>query len=168
MTEVYLSREGLQKLRDELKQLRTDERPKVRQALQRAREFGDLSENAEYSAAKERLMFLEQRIGRLEETLSRARPIEAEDIPDDKVYIGATVQLSDLGGGGELTYTLVSPEEADFEEGKISTVSPIGRGLLGKEEGEEVEIEVPAGVLHYKILRITRDLGPVERGAQGA
>ena len=167
MTEVYLSREGLQKLQDELRQLRTDERPKVRRALQRAREFGDLSENAEYSAAKERLMFLEQRIGRLEETLSRARPIEAENIPDDKVYIGATVQLLDLAKGGELSYTLVSPEEADFEQGKISTVSPIGRGLLGKEEGEEVQITVPAGVLHYKILKITRDLGPVARGAAG-
>ncbi len=167
MTEVYLSREGLQKLKDELMQLRTDERPKVRQALQRAREFGDLSENAEYSAAKERLMFLEQRIGRLEETLSRARLIEAEDIPDDKVYIGATVQLADLGKGGELTYTLVSPEEADFEQGKISTVSPIGRGLLGREEGEEVEIKVPAGVLRYRIVRITRDLGALQ-GPRGA
>lgn len=167
MTEVYLSREGLQKLKDELVQLRTDERPKVRQALQRAREFGDLSENAEYSAAKERLMFLEQRIGRLEETLSRARLIEAEDIPDDKVYIGATVQLADLGKGGELTYTLVSPEEADFDQGKISTVSPIGRGLLGREEGEEVEIKVPAGVLHYKIVRITRDLD-ARGGSQGS
>ena len=135
MTEVYLSREGLQKLRDELRQLRTEERPKVRQALQRAREFGDLSENAEYSAAKERLMFLEQRISRLEETLSRARPIEAEDIPDDKVYIGATVQLSDLGRGGELSYTLVSPEEADFEQGKISTVSPIGQRPAGQGGG---------------------------------
>ena len=167
MTEVYLSREGLQKLKDELVQLRSDERPKVRQALQRAREFGDLSENAEYSAAKERLMFLEQRIGRLEETLSRARLIEAEDIPDDKVYIGATVQLEDLGKGGELTYTLVSPEEADFEQGKISTVSPIGRGLRGREEGEEVEIKVPAGILHYKIVRITRDLGALH-GSQGS
>ena len=77
------------------------------------------------------------------------------------------MQLSDLSRGGELTYTLVSPEEADFEEGKISTVSPIGRGLLGKEEGEEVEIRVPAGVLHYKILRITRDLD-VEQGSPGA
>lgn len=156
MSEVYLSRDGLQKLQDELSELKSNERPTVRQALQRAREFGDLSENAEYSAAKERLAFLEQRINKLEDTLSRARILENENIPDDKVYIGATVQLEDLAKGGELTYTLVSPEEADFEEGKISTVSPIGKGLLGKEEGSEVEITVPAGTLHYKILKITR------------
>ncbi|MBD06553.1 MAG: transcription elongation factor GreA [Gemmatimonadetes bacterium] len=156
MSDVYLSRAGVQKLQDELKELKTSERPTVRAALQRAREFGDLSENAEYSAAKERLMFLEQRIAKLEETLSRARLIENENIPDDKVYIGATVELKDLTKKKGLTYTLVSPEEADFEEGKISTVSPIGKGLLGKEEGDEVEIEVPAGKLHYKILKISR------------
>jgi len=156
MSDVYLSRDGVQKLQDELKELKTSERPTVRAALQRAREFGDLSENAEYSAAKERLMFLEQRIAKLEETLSRARLIENENIPDDKVYIGATVELKDLTKKKGLTYTLVSPEEADFEEGKISTVSPIGKGLLGKEEGDEVEIEVPAGKLHYKILNISR------------
>jgi transcription elongation factor GreA len=156
MSDVYLSRDGVQKLQDELKELKTSERPTVRAALQRAREFGDLSENAEYSAAKERLMFLEQRIAKLEETLSRARLIENENIPDDKVYIGATVELEDLTKKKSLTYTLVSPEEADFEEGKISTVSPIGKGLLGKEEGDEVEIEVPAGKLHYKILKISR------------
>ena len=156
MSDVYLSRDGVQKLQDELKDLKTSERPTVRAALQRAREFGDLSENAEYSAAKERLMFLEQRIAKLEETLSRARLIENENIPDDKVYIGATVELKDLTKKKGLTYTLVSPEEADFEEGKISTVSPIGKGLLGKEEGDEVEIEVPAGKLHYKILKISR------------
>ncbi|MEE3337260.1 MAG: transcription elongation factor GreA [Candidatus Latescibacterota bacterium] len=156
MSDVYLSRDGVQKLQDELKELKTTERPTVRAALQRAREFGDLSENAEYSAAKERLMFLEQRIAKLEEILSRARLIENENIPDDKVYIGATVELEDLTKKKSLTYTLVSPEEADFEEGKISTVSPIGKGLLGKEEGDEVEIEVPAGKLHYKILKISR------------
>ena len=137
MSEVYLSREGYQKLQEELRELKGTERPTVRAALQHAREFGDLSENAEYSAAKERLMFLEQRINKLEETLSRARLIENENIPGDKVYIGATVELLDLEKNRELTYTLVSPEEADFEEGKISTVSPIGKGLLGHQEGEE-------------------------------
>ena len=156
MSEVYLSREGYNKLRDELQELKGNERPTVRAALQHAREFGDLSENAEYAAAKERLLFLEQRINRLEETLSRARLIENENIPDDKVYIGATVELVDLKGDRELTYTLVSPEEADFEQGKISTVSPIGKGLLGHEAGEEIEIQVPAGRLHYKIVSISR------------
>lgn len=156
MSEVYLSREGYQKLQDELQNLKGKERPTVRQALQRAREFGDLSENAEYSAAKERLLFLEQRINRLEETLSRARLLENENIPADKVYIGATVDLTDLKSGRQLKYTLVAPEEADFERGKISTVSPIGRGLLGHAEGEEVNIQVPAGLLNYKIDKISR------------
>lgn len=156
MSEVYLSRDGYGKLQDELKTLKFTERPTVREALQRAREFGDLSENAEYAAAKERLLFLERRINKLEETLSRARLIENEDLPDDKVYIGATVELVDVKKERELTYTLVAPEEADFDQGKISTVSPIGRGLLGKQEGEEVEIEVPAGTLHYRIVRISR------------
>ena len=156
MSEVYLSREGYQKLQAELKELKGTERPIVRAALQYAREFGDLSENAEYAAAKERLVFLEQRINRLEETLSRATLIENENIPDDKVYIGATVELLDLKQKKEFTYTLVAPEEADFEQGKISTVSPIGQGLLGHEEGEEVEIEVPAGRLEYRIVKISR------------
>ena len=156
MSEVYLSREGYEKLQDELKELKEHERPIVRQSLQRAREFGDLSENAEYSAAKERLLFLETRINKLEDTLSRAHLLENETIPEDKVYIGATVELEDLKNTKQLKYMLVAPEEADFEAGKISTVSPIGKGLLGHEEGEEVEIQVPAGKLHYKIVKITR------------
>ena len=156
MSEVYLSRDGYQKLRDELQELKEKERPSAREAVQRAREFGDLSENAEYHASKERLMFVEQRIGKLEETLSRARLLENEDIPADKVYIGATVELLDLKKDKEIVYTLVAPEEADFENGKISTVSPIGKGLLGHSEGEEVEIKVPAGTLSYKIVAISR------------
>ena len=96
MSEVYLSRDGLEKLKDELRELKEHERPTVREALQRAREFGDLSENAEYTAAKERLMFLEQRINKLEDTLSRATLLENEAIPEDKVYIGATVELTDF------------------------------------------------------------------------
>ena len=156
MSEVYLSREGYQKLQDELKELKATERPTARGELKGAREFGDLSENAEYTAAKERLMFLERRIAKLEETLSRAHLLENEDIPDDKVYIGATVELLDLKKEKGLTYTLVAPEEADFEQGKISTVSPMGQGLLGHEEGEEVAIDVPAGKLEYRIVKITR------------
>ena len=156
MSEVYLSREGYEKLQAELRQLKEEERPVVRQAIQHAREFGDLSENAEYAAAKERLLFLEQRISKLEETLSRTRLLENESIPDDKVYIGATVRLLDLKKEKELCYTLVAPEEADFESGKISTVSPIGKGLLGHAPGEDVEIRVPAGKLHYRIVSISR------------
>ena len=156
MSEVYLSRDGYAKLKEELRELKEAERPTVRQALQRAREFGDLSENAEYAAAKERLMFLEQRINKLEDTLSRTTLLENEAIPEDKVYIGATVELIDLKQDRELTYMLVAPEEADFDTGKISTTSPIGKGLLGHSEGEEVEIKVPAGILHYRIVKISR------------
>ncbi len=156
MSEVYLSRDGLEKLKDELKELKEKERPTVRESLQRAREFGDLSENAEYTAAKERLMFLEQRINKLEDTLSRATLLENESIPEDKVYIGATVELVDVKTEKQIVYTLVAPEEADFEAGKISTTSPIGKGLLGHAEGEEVDIKVPAGVLNYRIISISR------------
>ena len=155
MNEVYLSRDGYEKLQDELQHLK-EERPNARQAVQRAREFGDLSENAEYHASKERLGSLEQRIGKLEETLSRTRLLENVDIPDDKVYIGATVELLDLKSDKGIVYTLVAPEEADFESGKISTVSPIGKGLLGHAEGEEVDIAVPAGTLSYRIVTISR------------
>ena len=155
MNEVYLSRDGYQKLQDELRELK-EERPNARQAVQRAREFGDLSENAEYHASKERLGSLERRIGNLEDTLSRTRLLENVDIPGDKVYIGATVELLDLKKDKEIVYTLVAPEEADFEHGKISTVSPIGKGLLGHAEGEEVEITVPAGKLNYRIVTISR------------
>ena len=148
--------QGHEKLKEELHRLTTVARPAVVNAIAEARAHGDLSENAEYTAAKERLMFLEQRINRLEETLSRATLLELENIPDDKVYIGATVEMHDLKKDATLTYTLVAPEEADFEAGKISTTSPIGQGLLGHSEGEEVEIEIPAGTLHYKIQKISR------------
>ena len=101
-------------------------------------------------------MFLEQRINKLQETLSRARLLENENIPGDKVYIGATVELLDLKDNREFSYTLVAPEEANFEDGKISTVSPIGKALLGHSEGEEVEIQVPAGALKYRVVSISR------------
>ncbi len=156
MSEVYLSREGYEKLQKELRQLKDKERPKAREAIQQAREFGDLAENAEYAAAKERLLFLEQRISKLEDTLSRVQLLENESIPADKVYIGATVELLDLKKERELRYTLVAPEEADFDAGKISTVSPIGKGLLGHAAGDEVEIRVPVGTLLYRILSISR------------
>ena len=156
MSEVYLSREGYEKLQGELEELKQKERPSVRSSLKRAREYGDLSENAEYAASKERLHQVEHRIHKLEETLSRTRLLENEDIPSDKVFIGATVELQDLKKDRGLTYMLVAPEEADFDVGKISTVSPIGKGLLGHTEGEEVEIQVPSGLLHYKILKISR------------
>ena len=152
MAEVYLSREGYQNLQDELKKLHDEKR----QAVQQAREFGYQSEYSDYSAAKERLLSLELRINNLGETLSRAQLLEGAAIPADKVYVGATVELLDVQNNRPLKYTLVAPEEADFEVGKISTVSPIGKGLLGHAEDEEVEIQVPAGILHFKIVKISR------------
>ena len=152
MSEVYLSREGYQKLREELKKLHDEER----QAVQQAREFREQSEYSDYSAAKEQLVLLELRINNLEETLCRARLLEDTAIPANKVYIGATVELLDFQHNRALKYTLVAPEEADFEEGKIATVSPIGKGLLAHSEDAEVEIQVPAGILHFKIGGISR------------
>jgi transcription elongation factor GreA len=121
-----------------------------------ARGHGDLSENAEYDAAKEEQQHLELKIARLEQTLSRAKIIEARDLPNDKVYILSRVKLKDLKTNELHEYLLVSPEESKFEANKISVTSPIGKALLGKVKGDTVDITVPAGLLKYKILDITR------------
>lgn len=143
MSEVYLSREGYEKLHDELQELKGTERPTVRQALQRAREFGDLSENAEYSAAKERLHFCETRIHKLEETLSRARLLENESIPEDKVYIGATVELEDLKNARQLKYTLVAPEEADLKRGRFRPFRRLARDCSATKKGKKSKLKFP-------------------------
>ncbi len=156
MAEVYLSRAGYEKLREELEYLKVTKRREISKAIGEARLQGDLSENAEYDAAKEAQGHCEARIAELEGKLSNVRIIEDLDIPADKVYIGAVVTLQDLDSGDALTYTMVSPEEADYEQNKLSIMSPIGKGLLGKREGEEVEVKVPAGTLKYKILKIER------------
>jgi len=153
---VYLTRERLVELEQELHKLKTKGRRSMAQKIADARGHGDLSENAEYDAAKEEQEHLEMRISRLEVTLSRAKLIEAKDLPNDKVYILSRVRLKDLKTGDEFEYLLVSPEEANFELNKISLSSPIGKALLGKVKGESVEITVPAGILSYKILDINR------------
>ena len=155
MADVYLTREGYDKLREELEYLKRDKRKEISAMVRRAREFGDLSENAEYEAAKEAQALNEKKIAELEDKLSRARIIEDENISYDEVRIGAKVTLQDMDSGGELQYTIVSETEADYEEGKISLTSPVGKGLMGHKEGEVVEIEIPAGVLKYKILKIS-------------
>ena len=155
MADVYLTREGYDKLREELEYLKRDKRKEISAMVKRAREFGDLSENAEYEAAKEAQALNEKKIAELEDKLSRARIIEDENISYDEVRIGAKVTLQDMDSGGELRYTIVSETEADYEEGKISLTSPVGKGLMGHKEGEAVEIEIPAGVLKYKILKIS-------------
>ena len=153
---IYLSPEGYKKLRKELEFLKTVKRIEIAQQLEQARSYGDLSENAEYDAAKEAQALNEIRIAKLEEKVIRARIYDTESIPKDRVLIGATVKLLDLKSGQELEYTLLSEEEADYERGKISVTSPVGKGLLGHKEKEIVEIKIPAGILRYKILKISR------------
>ena len=153
---VYLSREKLKELEDELRELKLHGRADVIQKIQEARGHGDLSENAEYDAAREAQAHLELKISKLQDTLSRARVIEAGDLPNDKVYVLSTVRLQDQRSKEIIDYMLVAPEEADFEQNKISVTSPIGKGLLGRTEGEVVSIKVPAGTLSYKIISISR------------
>ena len=154
--ETYLTRHGLRKLQEQLEQLKTSERQKIAKAIGEARAQGDISENAEYDAAKEAQAHNEAKIAALEEKLANVRIIENENIPADKAYIGAYVSLKDLDSKEAIRYLLVSGEEANFEENKISVFSPIGKGLLGHKVGEEVTIKVPAGTLRYKILKIER------------
>lgn len=150
----YMSKESLQKLKDELHENKFKKRPIVSQKIATAREHGDLKENAEYHAAREELSLLETKIQQLQDRISRARIIKEEELPNDKVYILKTVILKDLKFDDTLEYTLVSPAEANFEENKISSASPIGKALLGKGVGDQVEVQAPAGVLKYEILEI--------------
>ncbi len=152
----YYTAEGLQKLKDELNQLRDVERPKASQAIADARDKGDLSENAEYDAAKEAQGLLEMKIAKLEETLANARLIDESQLDTSKVLILSTVKLKNQQNGMKLTYTLVAESEADLKTGKISVTSPIGKGLLGKSVGDVAEITVPNGTLKLEILDIQR------------
>ncbi len=153
---IYLTRERVVELEQELRELKTNGRKAVAQKIADARGHGDLSENAEYDAAKEEQQHLELKISKLEHTLSRAKIIDAKDLPNDKIYILSRVKLKDLKTNREFEYLLVSPEESNFDAQKISVTSPIGKALLGKHTGDSVEIKVPAGLLHYKILDVTR------------
>lgn len=152
----YYTKEGLKKLRDELNHLKDVERPKASQAIAEARDKGDLSENAEYDAAKEAQGLLEMKISKMEETLSNARLIDESQLDTSKVLVLSTVKLKNKGNGTEMKYTLVAESEADLKSGKISVNSPIGKGLLGKKVGETAEINVPNGTLKFDILEITR------------
>ena len=157
MTKVsYYTEEGLKKLRDELNQLKDIERPKASQAIADARDKGDLSENAEYDAAKESQGLLELRISKLEEVLSNARIVNESDIDHSKVLILSTVDVKNLSSNSTMTYTLVAESEADLAKGKISVNSPIGKGLLGKKKGEKAIISAPSGKIELQIMKITR------------
>ncbi len=153
---VYLTRERLVELEKELHELKLNGRAEVAAKISEARGHGDLSENAEYDAAKEEQQHLELRISKLEQTLSRARIMDSKELPNDKVYILSSVKLKDLKTNETVTYMLVSPEEADFERNKISVTSPLGKGLMGRQQGDRIKIPVPAGTLEYQILEINR------------
>ena len=153
---IYLTSEGLQKLKDELHHMKTVERPRITQAIADARAQGDLSENAEYDAAKEAQGLLEARIAKMESTISDARLLDDSKIDTSKAYILSTVKVKNKSNGKEQSYKLVSQEEADIMSGKISIASPIGKGLLGKSVGDVADIEVPAGNISLEILEISR------------
>ena len=156
-TVSYYTAEGLKKLRDELDQLKSIERPKASQAIAEARDKGDLSENAEYDAAKEAQGLLEMRISKMEEVVSNARLIDESQLDLSKALVLSNVKIKNQTNGMEMTYTLVAESEADLKTGKISVTSPIGRGLLGKSVGDLAEITVPNGVLKFQVLEISRD-----------
>ena len=156
MNTINVTRDGEKKLHDELKNLKEIRRPQIIDALKEARRKGDLSENAEYDAAREEQRLVESRINQLEIMIRNVRIIDESKIASDKAYIGARVNLEDIGSGEKLFYILVNEVEADFKARKISTVSPIGKGLLGKSVGDTVEITIPRGILRYKITKISR------------
>lgn len=153
----YYTAEGLKKLKDELDQLRDVERPKASQDIAEARDKGDLSENAEYDAAKEAQGMLEMRIAQMEELVSNARIIDESQLDTSKVLVHSRVKIKNQTNGMEMTYKLVAQNEADVKTGKISVDSPIGKGLLGLEVGEVAEIKVPSGIMKFDIVEITRD-----------
>lgn len=155
MGDVYLTKEGHRKLMEELEHLKTVKRREISKAIGEARAHGDISENAEYDAAKDAQGHNEKRIAELEEKLAQARILD-EEMPQDEVLIGATVELEDTSTGERVTYTLVAELEADYDQGKISVTSPIGEGLLHHKENDVVEIRIPAGMLTYRVIRISR------------
>jgi transcription elongation factor GreA len=152
----YYTVEGLQKLKDDLYQLRMVERPRISAQIAEARDKGDLSENAEYDAAKEAQGLLEARISKMETLLANARLIDDSQMDNSKVFILSRVKLKNLNNNMSVEYTLVAENEANLAEKKISVDSPIGKGLLGKKVGEVAEVQVPAGKIKFEVLEITR------------
>ena len=155
---TYLTQEGLDRLSGELNDLKTRGRKEAANAIQKAREMGDLSENAEYDAAKDAQGLLELRISRLENILATARVIDTSEMEEGKVYILSTVKLRNVKTKKEMKYTLVSEEEASLAQGKLSISSPVGKALLGKEKGDRVAVDIPAGQTEFDILDITLEL----------
>ena len=154
----YFTQAGLDKLKKELSELKTDGRRRIANAIAEAREKGDLKENAEYDAAKEEQGLHEARIAEMENVLANARVLDDSMLDDSKVHILCTVWLKNLNNNRELKYTLVSPSEANLRQGKLNVDSPVGKGLLGKEVGDVAEIQVPAGLMKFEVLKIKTEL----------
>ena len=154
METIPFTRNGLEKLKIELGHLIKVERPNNIRDIEEARSHGDLSENAEYHAAKERQSFLEGRINELQDVINRAEIIDTDDGPTDRVVFGRTVLLYDVGKDEEISYQLLGPYESDPENGKISVTSPIGQALIGRQQGDEVKARTPGGILELEILKI--------------
>lgn len=152
----YYTEEGLQKLKDELRHMKSVERPKISEQIAEARDKGDLSENAEYDAAKEAQGLLEMKISKLEETISQARIIDESSMDNSKVYVLSKVKIKNVNNNAQMSYMLVAENEANIKEGKISVDSPIGKGLLGKAVGDIAEIQVPSGLMKFEIVEINR------------
>ena len=152
----YFTVEGLKKLQDELHELESVERPSISRQIAEARDKGDLSENAEYDAAKEAQGLLELKISKLKELISTARIIDESQIDNSKVFIRSTVKIKNLKNNAAMQYQLVAESEANLKEGRISVDSPIGKGLLGKKVGEKAEVKTPAGSVQFEVLSISR------------
>ena len=155
MSTIYLSQEGYDKLKTELQNLKSVDRPRVINQISEARDKGDLSENAEYDAAKEAQGLLEARIAKLENDVANARVLDHEDMDTSTVHLLTKVTIKNTSNGMEMSYAIVSEAEADLAAKKISVTSPIGKGLLGKAVGDIADIEVPNGIIHFEIIEIT-------------
>lgn len=153
----YYSQEGYDKLKKELDHMKSVERPRISEQIAEARDKGDLSENAEYDAAKEAQGILEMKISKLENTLANARVLDSSQVDTSKVMVLSTVTIKNTKNGKKLKYQLVSESEADLKKGKISMSSPIGQGLVGKERGEVAEIQTPSGQMTFEIIDITME-----------
>ena len=154
MTKIPMTAEGLVRLKDELRRLKSQERPAIIRAIEAARAHGDLSENAEYHAAKERQGFIEARVSELEHKISHAQVIEIAKLSGERVQFGAVVRLLEEDSGEEKEFRIVGADEADIATGLLSVASPLARGLIGKRTGDEVEIAAPNGVRVYEILSV--------------
>ena len=155
MSTIYLTQEGFDNLKTELQNLKSVDRPRVINQISEARDKGDLSENAEYDAAKEAQGLLEARISKLENDVANSRVLDHQDMDTSTVHLLTKVTIKNMASGIEMTYAIVSEAEADLAAKKISVTSPIGKGLLGKAVGDIADIEVPNGVIHFEIIKIT-------------